>query len=199
MIIKVCGLADNPESNAVAVFDGVDMLGFIFYEGSPRYTESTLATAKKKIGVFVNAPLDNVIEKVQTHKLNAVQLHGSEPPEYISQLPKGIEIIKVFGIASAEDLEQTKAYEGFANMFLFDTKSPKHGGTGTAFNWQVLEHYKGETPFLLSGGIGPDSVEALRNFIHPKLAGYDLNSRFELAPKIKDATLIANFLNEMRP
>lgn len=199
MIIKVCGLTDNTESRAVAELEGVEMLGFIFYEGSSRYTESTLATAKKKVGVFVNAALDYVLEKINTHTLNAVQLHGSEPPEYIKQLPKDIEIIKVFGIASAEDLEQTKAYEGLADMFLFDTKSTKHGGTGTAFNWQVLENYKGETPFLLSGGIGPESVEALRKFSHPKLAGYDLNSRFELAPKIKDATLIANFLNEMKP
>lgn len=199
MIIKVCGLTDNPESNAVAALDDVDMLGFIFYEGSSRYTESTLATTKKKVGVFVNAALDYVLEKINTNSLNAVQLHGSEPPEYIRQLPKGIEIIKVFGVASTEDLEQTKAYEGLADMFLFDTKSPKHGGTGTAFNWQVLENYKGETPFLLSGGIGPESVEALRKFSHPKLAGYDLNSRFELAPKIKDVALIANFLNEMKP
>ncbi len=199
MIIKVCGLTDNPESRAVAELDGIDMLGFIFYESSSRYTESTLTTTKKKVGVFVNAPLDYVLEKINTHSLNAVQLHGSEPTEYIKQLPKGIEIIKGFGIASAEDLEQTKAYVGLADMFLFDTKSPKHGGTGTAFNWQVLENYKGETPFLLSGGIGPESVEALRKFSHPKLAGYDLNSRFELAPKIKDATLIAKFLNEMKP
>lgn len=197
MIIKVCGLTDNAESHAVAEFDGVDMLGFIFYEGSPRYTESTLATAKKKVGVFVNAPLNYVIEKIQTHSLSAVQLHGSEPPEYIRQLPAGIEIIKVFGIASAEDLEQTEFYEGLADMFLFDTKSPKYGGTGKAFDWQILDTYKGKTFFLLSGGIGPDSVEALKKFTHPKLAGYDLNSRFELAPKIKDAALIANFLNEM--
>lgn len=199
MIVKVCGLTDNTESRAVAELDGVDMLGFIFYEGSSRYTESTLATAKKKVGVFVNAALEYILEKINTHNLNAVQLHGSEPPEYIKQLPKDIEIIKVFGIASAEDLEQPKAYEGFADMFLFDTKSPKHGGTGTAFNWQVLENHKGETPFLLSGGIGPESVEALRKFSHPKLAGYDLNSLFELAPKIKDVALIANFLNEMKP
>jgi len=198
MIIKVCGLADNAESRAVAGLDGVDMLGFIFYEGSPRYTESTLATAKKKVGVFVNAPLEYVIEKVNTHGLNAVQLHGRETPEYVKQLPKNVEIIKVFGIASVEDLEQTKVYDGLADMFLFDTKSPKHGGTGTAFDWQVLENYKGETPFLLSGGIGPDSAEALKNISHPKLSGYDLNSRFELAPKIKDAILIANFLNEMK-
>lgn len=198
MIIKVCGLTDNAESRAVAELDDVDMLGFIFYEGSSRYTESVLATAKKKVGVFVNAPLNYVIEKVQIHGLNAVQLHGREMPEYISLLPKSIEIIKVFGIASVEDLEQTEAYEGLVDMFLFDTKSPKHGGTGKAFDWEVLDAYKGETPFLLSGGIGPDSVETLKNFSHPKLAGYDLNSRFELAPKIKDATLIANFLNEMK-
>lgn len=198
MIIKVCGLTGNESSRLVAALPEVNYVGFIFYEGSKRFTESTLATAKMKVGVFVNAPIDYVSEQVEKHKLDVIQLHGCESPEYIRHLPKGIEIIKVFGIASAQDLEETKAYKGLANYFLFDTKSEQHGGTGTAFNWQVLENYEGNTPFILSGGIGPDSAESLKKFRHPKLAGYDLNSRFEIEPKIKDVAKLADFLKEIK-
>lgn len=197
MIIKVCGLTDNESSQLVAALPEVTHVGFIFYQDSKRFTESTLATDKKKVGVFVNAPLDYVQDQIEKHKLNAVQLHGSESPEYIRQLPKSVSIIKAFGIADAKDLGVTEVYEGLPDYFLFDTKSEQHGGTGTAFNWQVLQDYNGDTPFILSGGIGPDSVEALKNFRHPKLAGYDLNSRFEIEPKIKDVALLAHFLKNI--
>lgn len=197
MIIKVCGLTDNESSSQVAALPEVTHIGFIFYEGSKRFTNSTLATAKKKVGVFVNATMEYVIEQTEKHGLDVLQLHSSESPEYIKQLPMAVEIIKVFGIASAENLEATKAYEGLADYFLFDTKSEQHGGTGKAFNWRVLEDYHGNTPFILSGGIGPDSVESLKNFRHPKLAGYDLNSRFEIEPQIKDVALLAHFLKNI--
>jgi phosphoribosylanthranilate isomerase len=198
MIIKVCGLTNNTESHAVASLQGVDMLGFIFYEGSPRFTESTFETNKKKIGVFVDAPLEYIVNQSNKHKLSALQLHGNESPEYIRQLPQNIEVIKAFGIATGADLLKTIDYEGLADYFLFDTKSPNHGGTGKTFNWSVLEAYKGNTPFLLSGGVGPESVNALREFKHPQLIGYDLNSRFETAPKIKNAALVAQFIKDIK-
>lgn len=198
MIIKVCGLTDNESSQQVASLPEVNHVGFIFYEGSKRFTESTLATAKKKVGVFVNTPPDYVSNQIKKHKLDAVQLHGSESPEYIQQLPKNVSIIKAFGIANEEDLKATNLYEGLVDYFLFDTKSKQHGGTGKVFDWQVLESYEGNTPFILSGGIGPDSAEALKNFRHPKLAGYDLNSRFEIEPKIKDVALLAHFLKNIK-
>ncbi|WP_205528277.1 phosphoribosylanthranilate isomerase [Flavobacterium psychrotrophum] len=187
----------NESSQLVAALPEVSHVGFIFFQGSKRFTDTTFLTSKKKVGVFVNAPLDYVNEQIEKHSLDTVQLHGSESPEYIRQLPKGIEIIKVFGIADAKDLEATETYETLADYFLFDTKSEQHGGTGTAFNWQVLQDYNGDTPFILSGGIGPDSAEALKNFPHPKLAGYDLNSRFEIEPKIKDVAKLANFLKNI--
>ena len=198
MIIKVCGLTDNESSRLVAKIPGVDYVGFIFYEASRRFTESTLSTEKKVVGVFVNASIQNITRQIQNHSLDAVQLHGNESPEYIRKLPKGVEIIKAFGIATEENLKATEPYNGLVNYFLFDTKSDQHGGTGKAFDWEVLQAYKGETAFLLSGGISPDSVEALKKFTHPKLAGYDLNSRFELAPQSKDAVLIAKFLYEIK-
>lgn len=196
MIIKVCGLTDNDSSRQVSELP-VDYLGFIFYEGSKRFTGSTFATPKKKVGVFVDATLEYIIAQIEKHNLSTIQLHGSESPEFIRQLPKGIEAIKAFGIATAADLEAVKTYKDLVDYFLFDTKSPQHGGTGTAFDWQVLNAYQGDTPFLLSGGIGSDSVETLKNFIHPKLAGYDLNSRFETAPMQKAPALVAQFLKDM--
>ncbi|MFL9842944.1 phosphoribosylanthranilate isomerase [Flavobacterium rhizosphaerae] len=197
MIVKVCGLTDNQSSTEVAALPGVEYLGFIFFEGSKRFTETTLQTHKKKTGVFVDAPLPIVKDMIEKHGLHAVQLHGNESPDYIQQLPKGVEIIKAFGIATEKDLEATKAYSGLTDYFLFDTKSPQHGGTGIPFDWHVLQHYKGETPFLLSGGIGIESVTELKKFSHPKLAGYDLNSRFERQPKTKNAGRVAQFLKDM--
>ena len=194
MIIKVCGLTDNESGRQVATLDGVDYLGFIFYEGSKRFTTETFDSGKKKAGVFVNASADYIIQQIEKHGLDVVQLHGNESPELIAQLPKSVTIIKAFGIATEADLEATKPYENRVDYFLFDTKSDSHGGTGTAFNWQVLDAYTGDTPFLLSGGIGLNSVETLKQFRHPKLAGYDLNSRFEVAPKIKDPEQIATFI-----
>lgn len=198
MIIKVCGLTGNDSSRQVAALPEVSHIGFIFYEGSKRFTKTTLATAKKKVGVFVNAPINYVLEQIEKHGLDAVQLHGNEPPEYIIQLPKGVEIIKAIGIATAEDLETAKNYHGLITFLIFDTQSKDYGGTGVQYDWKILENYKGETPFLLSGGLGPDSVEALKNFSHPKLAGYDLNSRFEIEPKIKDVAKLAAFLKEIK-
>jgi phosphoribosylanthranilate isomerase len=198
MIIKICGLTDNESSRQAAALTDVDYLGFIFYEGSERFTESTLATAKNKVGVFVDAPLDYIAKKIETQGLNTVQLHGNESPAFIRQLPKHIKVIKAFGIGTEADLIALTAYEGLADYFLFDTKSPQYGGTGTSFSWDILKAYKGHTPFIISGGIGPGSVESLRKFSHHKLVGYDLNSRFELAPKVKDVALIAQFLNEMK-
>jgi phosphoribosylanthranilate isomerase len=198
MIIKVCGLTDNESGQLVAALPEISHVGFIFYEGSKRFTETTLATAKKKVGVFVNAPIDYVLEQIKKHGLDAVQLHGNESPEYIIKLPKGIEIIKAIGIATAEDLEITKNYQDLVTFLIFDTQSGEYGGTGVQYDWKILENYKGEIPFILSGGIGPDSVEALKNFRHPKLAGYDLNSRFEIEPKIKDVEKLAAFLKEIK-
>jgi len=194
MIIKVCGLTDNESSTQVAKLDGVDYVGFIFYDGSRRFTECTLTTDKQKAGVFVNATVEYITEQVVKHKLDIIQLHGNESPEFIGLLPKGIKIIKAFGIATEDDLEATHLYEGLTEYYLFDTKSDSHGGTGTHFNWQVLDAYKGSTQFLLSGGIGLESVEKIKHFKHPQLAGYDLNSRFELSPKVKDPRQIATFI-----
>jgi indole-3-glycerol phosphate synthase len=106
-------------------------------------------------------------------------------------------IIKAFNIATAADLAQTKPYEGLADLFLFDTRGKSVGGNGTKFDWTVLTDYNGTTPFILSGGIGPDDAGRIRAFHHPKCTGIDLNSRFELAPGLKDITALHKFFTEL--
>ena len=105
-------------------------------------------------------------------------------------------IIKAFNIATPADLEQTHAYENIVDYFLFDTKGKSVGGNGEQFDWRVLDHYHGPTPYLLSGGIGPDDVHRVRAFSHPSLAGIDLNSRFETSPGVKDIESLHSFLTQ---
>lgn len=195
MIIKVCGLTNNNSSKEVATLNGVTHLGFIFYPGSKRYTETSFETEKKKVGVFVNASISQLERHIAIHHLDAIQLHGEESPEYIAQLGTSVEIIKAIGVETAEDLKKTQSYEGLVNTFLFDTKSPEKGGTGITFDWTILNEYKGDTPFILSGGLGLNVLEQLRVFRHPKLIGYDLNSRFEIAPTVKDVHQLDTFIS----
>jgi phosphoribosylanthranilate isomerase len=152
--------------------------------------------------VFVDAPLDVVCQHVEAFGLDVVQLHGSESPAYLHDLRNALAgavlIVKAFSIATRDDLSQTSLYEGLADFFLFDTKAQLVGGNGRKFDWSVLAHYDGSTPFLLSGGIGPDDASRLSAFSHPRLAGIDLNSRFETAPALKNVELLKQFLYDIQ-
>lgn len=199
MIIKVCGMRDPQNIQEVAAL-GVDWIGLIFYRKSPRAIGNVACRMKnssfKKIGVFVNATFEQMMEAVAVYGLDYLQLHGDESPELCFTLQKrGISIIKAFSISIIEDLEKTKSYEGYTDYFLFDTKCEHYGGSGKQFDWSILSAYRGNTPFLLSGGIHPDSVEAIRNFSHPQCAGIDLNSGFETEPALKDIEKLRLFLS----
>lgn len=202
--IKVCGLTTPDNIERIAALD-VDMLGFIFYPPSPRCILGKtsplqmvmLGAGKKKVGVFVNETLAKVCDTANLYRLDMVQLHGQESPEYCQLLRIKFGILKAFPIASAADFEATKTYEGVCDYFLFDTKGPSHGGNGFAFDWTVLEAYTGNTPFLLSGGIAPDDVEKIEALKHPKLEGVDLNSRFETSPGVKDPNLLTPFIQQL--
>ena len=101
-------------------------------------------------------------------------------------------------MAHLKDLNHVSEYEKACNLFLFDTKCEQYGGSGNQFDWNILHTYNGQVPFLLSGGINSHSANALKAFNHPRLAGYDLNSRFELKPGEKDPERIRMFLNELK-
>ena len=206
LVIKVCGMREAENIREVEAL-GINWLGLIFWPKSSRYVSERpdyLPQHVKRVGVFVDENLDTVRKKADDYALDLIQLHGSESPDYIRTLkaPSSISIlppqtIKAFSIATKDDLEQTKSYEGLVDYFLFDTKGPSVGGNGVQFDWDVLKDYHGSTPFLLSGGIGPDDAQRIHAFHHPQCIGIDLNSRFELSPGLKDITALRKFLNEL--
>ena len=201
-MIKVCGMREADNIREVEAL-GIDLMGFIFWPKSKRYVAERpqyLPTQVKKVGVFVDASLEDIRQHIQDYQLDIIQLHGHETPEFIAQLSIfnfQFSIIKAFNIATAEDLAQTKPYEGIVDYFLFDTKAQLPGGSGEQFDWSVLSHYEGTTPFLLSGGIGPDDAERIKSFHHPRCIGIDLNSRFEIVPGLKDVNQLKDFISNL--
>ncbi len=198
MIVKVCGMRDAENIREVEAL-GIDLMGFIFWSKSSRYVSEKpdyLPTKCKRVGVFVDEDIEVVKKIAQDYALDYIQLHGNETPDYCALL-KGHKLIKAFNIATAEDFVKTKPYEGIVDYFLFDTKGKSVGGNGEKFDWSVLDDYHGTTPFILSGGIGPDDTARIRSFHHPQLAGIDLNSKFEDAPALKNIQKLKTFLEQL--
>ncbi len=197
MMVKVCGMRDAENIREVEAL-GIDLMGFIFYDKSPRYVAQKpeyLPVACRRVGVFVNAEREYILEQVADFELDYIQLHGSESPEFCASLRgDGARVIKAISIADESDIEQAKSYDGCCDLLLFDTKCSGYGGSGESFDWSILDSYKGATDFMLSGGIGVESGGELRGFYHPQLVGYDINSRFELEPALKDISLIKRFI-----
>ena len=199
MITKVCGMRDAQNIRDVESL-GVDWIGMIFWPKSKRYVAevpSYLPEHLKKVGVFVDSTLDDILQHISDYQLDIIQLHGQESPDFAKAL-KPHTIIKAFNIEKADDLLQTEKYKGIADYFLFDTKGKMVGGNGQKFDWSVLTAYQGKTPFLLSGGIGPEDAESVKSFHHPRCIGIDLNSRFESEPGFKDINQLKTFINNIR-
>ncbi|MBL7826406.1 MAG: phosphoribosylanthranilate isomerase [Saprospiraceae bacterium] len=204
-LIKVCGLTLPENVDAVCSL-GVDFLGFIFYPPSPRYTIGKASAAELiraagnvlKTGVFVDHPLNELLKIAHIYQLDVFQLHGNESPETCFALRQSHQVIKAFPVAGVDDFDRVSAYQGACDYFLFDTKGPRHGGNGTPFDWNILDSYTGDTPFLLSGGIRPEDAGKLNKLSHSKLAGFDLNSRFETSPGLKNIDLLNTFLDQLR-
>lgn len=199
MIVKVCGMK-YPDNIVELSQLPINWMGMIFYEKSPRFVEqSPIATSNlKRVGVFVNADLDYIVNKIETYNLDYIQLHGNESPDFCKEIRKIKPVIKAFSISQIDDFANVANYEGSCDYFLFDTKTPQYGGSGMKFDWAILNQYKGDTPFLLSGGIGSEDAKAIKALDHPQMAGIDLNSRFEMEAGLKDINLLANFIKEIR-
>ena len=225
LIIKVCGMRDADNINDVSALD-INWMGFIFYPKSPRYVRQISSNAGiipdysslkekataddagriRRVGVFVDDMPQNIVTRVFNYHLDIVQLHGSESPVMIDNLRrtldpdirKGIKIMKAISVKSDDDILKCKDYEGHVDYFLFDTKTPLKGGSGEQFDWSVLQSYDGATPFLLSGGIGPDDARRVRDFSHPRCIGIDVNSKFEKEPAFKDVDMLRKFISEVR-
>ena len=211
MKVKVCGMKYN-----TAEIAGLqpDYMGFIFWPGSPRYIEGTpggLPASIPKVGVFVNAPVEEILQKTRDFQLQLIQLHGEESPAYCQALRdklqhagrklSAVKIIKVFSIEEAFDFNELTPFEDCCDYFLFDTRGKLPGGNGYAFDWQLLEGYASGKAYFLSGGIGPDDLHQLKAFMERPEArlchAVDVNSRFEESPGKKDPGLLAAFIKEV--
>ena len=202
MRLKICGMK-YPENILEVGALLPDYMGFIFWEKSARYFDGIipeLPKSIKKVGVFVNAPLNEILEKIKTHNLQAVQLHGDESVEFCESLkkntPKLIDVIKVFPILDTFDFGILNSYEKVCDFFLFDTKGKLPGGNGTTFDWKVLEQYPSTKPFFLSGGIGIEELDSINEILKTNLPIYaiDVNSKFEIEPGLKNIQLCRDAL-----
>ncbi len=192
MKLKICGMK-YPE-NILEVSQLLpDYLGFIFYEKSSRHFDGEIPkipSSIKKVGVFVDACLEEINSKIKKYDLDLIQLHGHETPEFCQNLKQdNIEIIKVFSVDDDFDFEILNQYENVCDYFLFDTKGKLHGGNGVTFNWQILEKYKSQKSLFLSGGIGIDEISKIKTLNLPIYA-IDVNSKFEIKPGLKNINLV---------
>ena len=203
MIIKVCGMRDALNIREVESL-GVDMMGFMCWNGSKRFVslKPDYLPDVCRVGVFVNPTVDEVVSKVRELGLNRIQLHGAETPEQCRTIHKatGLPIMKAVSIESQDDFSQCSAYDRAdgVDMFLFDTKCSGWGGSGQEFDWSLLDSYDGSNPFILAGGIGPGAEERVVAIDHPKFRGIDLNSQFEVEPALKEISKLSVFINNIR-
>ncbi len=204
MNIKVCGITQLKQLQQLDGLD-IDFAGLIFYKDSPRYAGDTINKKDlknsdfdlKKVGVFVNADYDTIMQVTEDYGLDVVQLHGDETPELCEALSDEVEVIKVFGIGddTASIDEMVADYDEVCDYYLFDTKGSDGiaGGTGKLFDWKILAKAKIEKPFFLSGGIGLEDIAKIKAFKHPDYYGIDINSKFEKEPGVKDMALLLQF------
>jgi phosphoribosylanthranilate isomerase len=204
MKIKVCGLRDT--ENVLELYEaGIRMMGFIFYDKSKRFVDverrrnlyDSIPSDVKKVGVFVNESVDFVIRIVEDCGLDFVQLHGEEAPEFCLEVQKFAKVIKAFRVDESFDFSELEDYQ-ICDYLLFDAKGKEYGGNGIKYDWDLLQAYKLETPFLLSGGIGPDDVDEILSFEHSKFIGIDINSGFEIEPGLKDVEKIKSFISYLK-
>jgi phosphoribosylanthranilate isomerase len=206
MGIKICGM--KYPDNILEVGSLLpDYMGFIFWEKSSRYFDGEipqLPKSIKKVGVFVNETVAVILAKAQKYDLQAVQLHGQESVEFCQELKNkidnSIEIIKVFSVDHSFNFEVLKPFETVCDYFLFDTKGKLPGGNGTTFDWKVLETYPSSKPFFLSGGIGIEEMEAVKEIVKTNLPLYaiDVNSKFEIEPGLKNTEKLDSFKNNLK-
>ena len=200
---KICG---NRENIAEVAALKPDFMGFIYWEPSSRALQKSLVDqvipkSIQKVGVFVDAPPEEIKAIVQRDQLDMLQLHGQESPIYVERLKEelGLPLIKAIAVGPEFDFRQLRGYREHIDFFLFDTKGKLPGGNGLRFDWSVLTRYKESIPYFLSGGIGPDAVDSVLEFLnHPEVqncAGLDVNSKFENSPGEKNTANLQNFIN----
>ncbi|WEK35130.1 MAG: phosphoribosylanthranilate isomerase [Candidatus Pseudobacter hemicellulosilyticus] len=209
MRVKVCGMTQQEQVEALAGL-GVTFAGFIFYPKSPRYVFKHMTTTQirkenniNKVGVFVNATIEEVLHMVDECRLHIVQLHGDESPKYCEKIADYVSVVKAFRLSDNDSVEwMIRPYMDVCDMFMFDTMGVGYGGTGKKFDWSVLKDQTIGKPFFLSGGIEPDDDVQLKLFeqepVAKALFAIDINSKFETSPGVKDLKLIREFVDKVK-
>ncbi len=208
MRVKVCGI--TLEEQLIKLPEtGATFAGLIFYPKSPRYVLRQMTTSQikketnvNKVGVFVNASVEEVLQMVDECRLHMVQLHGDETPKYCEKIADYISVVKAFRISETDNIAwRIKDYMEVCDMFMFDTEGAGYGGTGKKFDWAKLHDVVVGKPYFLSGGIDPSDVESLKEFsTRPEakaLFAIDINSKFEVVPGVKDMEKIKNFIKQL--
>ncbi|MEM7064104.1 MAG: phosphoribosylanthranilate isomerase [Cyanobacteria bacterium P01_B01_bin.77] len=206
MRIKICGLTQPDQAIEIATM-GASVLGFICVKQSPRYvTPETIQTIVQtippidRVGVFANAPLEQIEQTVALGQLNGVQLHGQESTTYCqtvrTALPN-VELIKALRIRDLQDLDQVETYTPYVDTFLLDAYHPQHlGGTGHTLDWEALQTFRPERPWFLAGGLRPGNITQALSLLSPD--GIDLSSGVEHSPGDKDLTKVAQLLQAVK-
>ena len=199
--LKICGMKETENITEISALQP-DYLGFIFWEKSKRNMTldaiPELPETIKKVGVFVDASIQEIAAKINQYQLDVIQLHGNESVIFCRNVKKlGVEVIKVFSMNSNFNFSLVKEYVLAVDYFLFDTKGKFPGGNGITFDWNVLENYHFNVSYFLSGGIGTTEIDGIKEFLESPAAnkcyGIDVNSRFEKKPGIKNIIKLQKF------
>ncbi len=209
MRVKVCGMTQLSQVDQLEQL-GATFAGFIFYPKSPRYVLRFMTTTQlkkekniNKVGVFVNAGAEEVLQMVDECRLHMVQLHGDETPKYCEKISDYVSVVKAFRLSDNDSIEwMVKPYMEVCDMFLFDTMGVGYGGTGKKFDWNLLNNQNIGKPYFLSGGIEPNDEKSLKEFANSNAAkglfAIDINSQFESSPGVKDLEKVGNFIKRIQ-
>ncbi len=202
--LKICGMRNTQNIKEILALNP-DYLGFIFYKKSKRNVGDILdenllnnfPKTTQKVGVFVNATVDFLLEKVEQFGLDIAQLHGEETPKFCKQVGAKVKVSKVFSVGQSFDFQQLEPYKPHCDYFLFDTKGKEKGGNGTVFNWEILKDYDNEIPFFLAGGISLENVRDIAELKDLNLHAIDVNSKFEIEPALKDVEKLKQLIDRI--
>lgn len=209
MRVKVCGITQ--EEQLLQLPDaGVSFAGFIFYPKSPRYVLRHMTTSQikkentiNKVGVFVNATVDEVLFMVDECRLHMVQLHGDETPKFCEKIADYISVVKAFRFSETDNIGwRLQEYMAYCDMFMIDTEGVGYGGTGKKLNFEKMGGVVAGKPYFLSGMIDPGDAERLNTFVDKPEAkamfAIDICTRFEVQTGVKDIGLIKNFIQKLK-
>ena len=197
--VKICGITRLTDAIS-AVKLGVSAIGFIFYEKSPRAItlndahaiSEKLPASLARVGVFVNSPVEFIERSISNVPLDAIQLHGDEPPQFCDQF--NLPVVKGIQISDGKSLREMKRFD--VDGFLLDTASNgMYGGTGRTFDWSLLYEKMTEVPIILSGGLRPENVLSAVETVRP--SAIDVNSGVESKPGVKDHEKIHRLVNQL--